>query len=65
MSSQPNAAEASRYLAYHGAASYTGLSLRTIVKLVADGSLQPIRVGRRVLLDAHDIDTYLAQRKDK
>jgi excisionase family DNA binding protein len=65
MSPQHNATEASRYLTYHGAVSYTGLSLRTIAKLVADGSLHPIRVGRRVLLDTHDIDAYLSQLKDK
>ena len=63
MVAQSKAHESRRYLTYRGAAEYSSLSVRTLAELVAEGKLRPARVGRRVLLDARDLDRFLDECK--
>ena len=43
------------------AAAALGISLRTLDRLVRDGRLTPLRVRRRVLVTAKDLDRLLEQ----
>lgn len=46
-------------LNYDAAAQRLGIGVRTVKKLVADGSLRHIRVGRTVLFRPVDLDAFL------
>jgi excisionase family DNA binding protein len=68
----PNAQEASvmtttitqsRYLSRAQAATFMGVCERTLDLLVANDGLPKIQLGRRVLFDPQDLDTFLAARK--
>jgi excisionase family DNA binding protein len=47
------------------AAEYLQVSLRTIKKLMSDGQLAYIKVGRSTRLHRDDIDDYLARNRRK
>ena len=49
-----------RYLDRPAAAKYLGVSTRTLDELLASGRLPVIRIGRRVLLDIRDLDSFMA-----
>lgn len=64
MLATPAASEAvTRYLSRSDAATYAGVSLRTVDALLADGEVPAIRIGARVLIDRTDLDSFLASRK--
>ena len=52
-----------RYLSRVAAAKYLGLCARYVDRLVASGKLPVVRIGRRVLLDAADLDKFMAAHK--
>jgi excisionase family DNA binding protein len=55
--------EATRYRSRDVAAQYLCISVRTLDQLTADGRLRPIRIGRRVLFDLVDLDSFAASCK--
>jgi excisionase family DNA binding protein len=55
-----------RYLSVQQAARYLGICVRTLHKLVADGSIRAAKIGqRRRLVDRLDLDGYVESRKTK
>jgi excisionase family DNA binding protein len=52
-----------RLLSLQDAAAYLSLSYWTLRGLVWNGSLQCVRVGRRVLIDREDLETFIEHNK--
>ena len=50
---------ARRLVPYAGLAAYLGISLRSAKQLAADGQIQKVVIGSRVLFDVRDIDAYI------
>lgn len=46
-------------LTYPEAADYMGVSLATVKRLVADGSLRHVPIGRAIRFRREDLDRYL------
>ena len=42
------------------AAAVVKVSRRTLERLIADGRIRPVRIGRRVLVTGREIDAFLA-----
>jgi excisionase family DNA binding protein len=47
------------YLSAKSAATYSGLSIRTVWRLLKDGRLRAFRVGGRVLIRLADLDAMI------
>ena len=56
---------ADRLLNRSEAADLLNVSRRTIGNLVADGRLRPVRLGRRVLFDPHDMRQLIESAKEQ
>lgn len=52
-----------RCLSRRQAATYLGISCRTLDRLVAVGDLPCVRIGRKVLLDRADLDGLCERQK--
>lgn len=52
-----------RMLPYADAATYLGISLRSMKQLAADGHILKTQIGHRVLFDVRDIDAYIERVK--
>lgn len=55
----------SRHLNRHEACGIIGCSLPTLHKLMADGTLPFVKIGRATRFDPVDIDRYLASQKKR
>jgi excisionase family DNA binding protein len=42
---------------------YLGVSMWTVRAYVSNGKLPVVRVGRRILLDIHDLDSFIERSK--
>ncbi len=40
------------------------VSRATIYRLIARGELKPFKIGRSLRFDEHDLDTFIARKKD-
>jgi excisionase family DNA binding protein len=65
-SSQQNASSSqARLLSLKDAAIYLSLSHWTLRGLVWRGDLPSVRVGRRILIDRNDLETFIEENKQK
>jgi excisionase family DNA binding protein len=46
------------------AAATLGVGLRTLDRLLADGEITCVRIGRRVLFDPEDLHAFIARSKE-
>lgn len=53
-----------RMLKYADAATYLGISLRSMKQLAADGLIRKTPIGHRVLFDVRDLDEFIERVKD-
>lgn len=54
-----------RFLSMRDGAAYLCMSVTNMWGLAGRGELPVIRVGRRTLLDRHDLDAFMLARKTK
>ncbi len=52
-----------RLLDYPGLAAYLSISVRAAKYLAADGAIQKVLIGHRVLFDVVDVDAYIERTK--
>ena len=52
-----------RLLDLHQGADYLSLSYWTLRTLINNGSLPAVRIGRRLLIDRHDLDRFIEAHK--
>ncbi len=52
-----------RLLSYKEASEYLGISQSQLKRLVRAGELPVIKIGKRSLLDIHDLDEYIERRR--
>ena len=60
---QSTPASRARLLSLRDAATYMGLSCWTLRELIWRGELPSVRVGRRVLVDLEDLDSFIERCK--
>ena len=49
------------WLRYTAAEEYTGLGRSTLTKLVRDGKVRTVRLGKAVLINRESLDEYLEE----
>jgi len=54
-----------RLLSYKEASVYMGLSVSQLKRLVREGVLPSVMIGKRRLFDIHDLDKFIEHRKVK
>ncbi len=52
-----------RLLNYKQAATYLGVSERSMKQLAADGEVRKVQIGHRVLFDVYDLDGFVERIK--
>lgn len=62
---EPTHLEESRLKSRPEAASQMGISVRTLIRLEADGQLRVVRLRRRVLVPQDEIDRLIAGQKKR
>ncbi len=54
-----------RLYSLDGAASYLSISFWSVRTLIERGEIPIVRMGRRILVDREDLDSWISQRKEQ
>lgn len=54
-----------KLLDINAAADILGISPWTVRAVIRDGNLKPVRIGRRVLIEASELDRFIRERRQE